>query len=122
MSYPRHGDDQARAIWPPSPGLFSLRLKRHAWAVPACIVHDKPSDQWHAEIDGEAYETHSDPTLAPMIDVVWHGGRKIDQAEYDWLFALKDWARANNPDHPCLWPRRAIDPRVLRPLIPREVH
>lgn len=114
----RHARVQARSIWPPSPGLFSVSLTRGAWKVPARIVHE--DGLWHAEIDGEEYTAHSDPTLAAMVDYVWHSGLRIDQAAYDWLMVLKDWARANNPDHPCLSPRRAIDPNRLRPIMPAE--
>jgi hypothetical protein len=118
MQSPRHAKAQARAIWPPSPGLFSVSFTRGAWKVPARIV--LTGGLWYAEIDEEEYEAHSDPALAPRVGFVWHRGVRIDQVAYDWLLVLKDWARANYPDHPCLSPYEAIDPNKLRPMLPAE--
>jgi hypothetical protein len=113
----RRSFGQSRAVWPPQPGFFAFRLVKNGWRVPARILFD--GENWIAEIDGELCDPHSDPAYAPMLSAVWHGGHKIPQRDYDWLVGLKAWARANDPDHPCLHPRRPIDPGQLQPITPR---
>ena len=114
MLSPRHARDQRRAIWPPEPGTFVLGLVRGAWRVPCRIVHD--DDGWHAEIDGVVHPAHRDPALAYMVDAVWHGGTLVAQPDYDWFVAIKVWAQINDPSHPCLNPRKVIDPSLLKPI------
>jgi hypothetical protein len=101
-------------IWPPEPGPFSLRLVKGGWRVPARIVRDA-EDRWHAEVDGEAHAADADPAQAVMVATLWHVGIKIDEQTYDWLLAMKAHALAREPDHPCLHPRKPIDPRLLKP-------
>jgi hypothetical protein len=112
----RHDAAQRRAIWPPSPGFFQLRLVRRGWPVPARIVCDV--EGWHAEIDGVASAPHDDPAHAPDVARVWHGGHRIAEADYRYLLDLKDWARDCEPGHPCLHPQRPIDPGLLPPILP----
>jgi hypothetical protein len=106
---------QRRTIWPPEAGTFALRLVKNGWRVPARIVLDD-DDRWYAEIDGAPFAAHPDPVHAPMVDVIWHGGIRIDEQTYQWLLAVKAHAQAHEPDHPALHPRKAIDPRLLKPL------
>lgn len=108
---------KSRAVWPPEAGYFSVRLVRKGFRVPARIIHD--GEKWQAEVDGEMQTPHPDPALAAMVADIWYGGRQIDQQEYDYLVAVKEHARVNNPQHPCLHPRCAIDHRVLTPIMPR---
>lgn len=107
---------KARAIWPPQPGLFSLRLVKNGWKVPARISHTEAG--WHAEIDGEAQPANPNPERAAGVDTIWHSGDQIDQQTYDHLQAIREYAREHDPDHPSLRPRTAMDHRTLRPIYP----
>jgi len=109
----RHAPSQRRLIWPPSPGWFKLRLVRGGWQVPAMICHH---DQigWWAVLDGEQFAPHDDPAHAPRVSDIWTG-TIIDEATYDWLLAVKAWARQHEPDHPCLSPTKPISHRRLIP-------
>jgi hypothetical protein len=113
----RHDPAQSRLIWPPSPGLFRLRLVKGAWAVPARILF---GGLWQAEIDEALNAPHADAVLARGVDTIWHGGLRIDQDEYDWLIATKRHAEAHDPSHPCLHPTRAIDRSRLRAFRPHQ--
>jgi hypothetical protein len=113
----RHAVDQRRAIWPPEPGCFRIRLAPRAWLVPCKIVHD--DDGWHAIIDEREHDPHPDPAHAPRVSDVWTGLR-ISESEYDWLIAVKRQAERTDPSHPSLNPTTAIHPNRLQPLIPRD--
>jgi hypothetical protein len=110
----------ARPVWPPEPGFFTLRLVRRGWAVPAQITHDGTA--WCAIIDEQAYLPHKDPAWAEGVERIWTGGVRVESAHYHWLIALKRWAFASSPDHPCLFPRRPIDPAQLAPIEPSLRH
>lgn len=116
----RHHPSQRRAVWPPETGYFRLRFVRGAWAVPARITCE--DGLWQATIDGDDRQADADPAVAPGVADVWHGGTMIDAVTYAWLLAMKDWALANEPKHPCLHPREAINPAQLKPHFapPRE--
>jgi hypothetical protein len=113
----RHAKGQRRAVWPPEPGLFRLRLVRGGWGVPCAIA--VTIDGWQAEIDGIAYPPDPDPARAIGVERIWTGAEIIDQSEHDWLIEMKAWALAHEPDHPAANPLQAINPSELRPLIPR---
>jgi len=118
MPSERHREGQRRAVWPPSTGYFSISLIRGGWRVPARIDRDS-AGAWFATIDAKAYDPHHDPALAPHVDRVWHSGWIIDQAEYDYLVAVRDHARATGDEHhPALNPLTPIHPMRLRPIIP----
>lgn len=114
MPSPRHAAAQSRAVWPPEPGLFSLALVRGGWKVPARIVRD--ADGWLAEVDGETSSAHPDPAYAPGVASLWANGLKIDEATFNYLTALREWARLHDPAHPSLHPYRPIDRLTARPL------
>src|SRR4051812_2451633 len=98
----RHGDDQRRLVWPPSPGLFRVRQAKSAWKVPAQIVEDEAG--WHAIVDGVPYESNADPALAERVAEVWLG-EIITETDYRWLLAIKaDALERNEKDHPSLRP------------------
>lgn len=113
----RHAAAQRRLIWPPEPGFFALRLARGGWRVPARIHH--AGGVWWAEIDGIAGPADPDPAYARGVDRIWHGGIRIQaESEYRYMLALKAWAAANDPRHPCLHPTQPIDRMRLSPLLP----
>jgi hypothetical protein len=114
----RHDPSQNRLIWPPEPGLFRLRLVKGAWGVPARIHHWPAANLWAAEIDEALSDSTRDPAHIPQISMIWHGGLRIDAAEYEWLIETKRYAEIANPEHPCLSPTRPIDRSRLRPFVP----
>lgn len=117
-STPVHkGAGQARLIWPPSPGYFSLRRHKGAWRVPAEIRHE--AGLWCAIIDGVAGNSHTDPAHAKDVDTIWTSGLRLPEVEFRYLEQVRDWAKANDPDHPALHPFKPIDPMRLTPLMPR---
>jgi hypothetical protein len=112
----RHDPSQARLIWPPEAGFFRLRLVKNAWGVPARII--RVPRGWQAEIDEVFSDPHADPAMVREIAMIWHGGLRIDQAEFDWLIETKRYAERSHHDHPCLHPTRPIDRSRLRPFLP----
>jgi hypothetical protein len=118
MSAPSTERPQARAVWPPHPDLFHLRLVKHGWPVPARILCT--DDGWQAEVDGVLYPPHPDPAYAPMVAELWHRGQFITELEYRWRSALRDHARTHDSAHPSVNPRKAVDVRRLKPLQPRR--
>jgi len=111
-------EPQARAIWPPVPGLFRLPLVKRGWGVPCRILWT--ADGWQADIDGTLYPSHADPAQAAHVARIWHYGAFVTASEYGWLLAVKDHARARDPDHPAVRPLQAMDPRTLKPIQPRR--
>lgn len=105
----RHSAYQVRDSWPPEPGLFKMRLCKNGWQVPAQI------------------EKHGDGTFTATVDEgpgdvadVWHYGMRIGAVEYLQLLACKREAELEDPDHPCLNPRKPIDPLTVKPVKPRS--
>lgn len=118
MSTGRHDPGQEREAWPPQPGFFTRSLTKKGWGVPARI-YLWDDGAWQGELDGTLYDAHPDPGLAPYVADIWHYGFRIDETTYRHLLAMKEWAAANDRDHPCLHPRRTMDPRLLPPIMPR---
>lgn len=113
----------------PKPGYYLLRLVPKGWAVPVFIRQlDEPGHPFVAEIDGvplpsawtsERLEAEAAESLSrgelfehPMLRIVLFG-RPCTEKEYRYRLALKEWATAHAPWHPCLTPTRPIDQRLL---------
>jgi len=110
----RHDASQARAIWPPMPGFFRLRLTRGGWPVPCRIVQS--GEGWHAEVDGRVYDPHPDPAYAARVADVWTGGIKIAEWEWHWCVAVRqDALDRGETEHPALNPTRPMSPMLIRP-------
>ena len=120
---------QRRAVERPNPGLYLLRLCPGGWQLPARIsVRD---GIYSAEIDGVPMNRTWDegdfqmlvyrsligevPQSHPLLKLHWFG-RFCSQTEYDHAFRMKEWAKRNMPDHPCLHPHQPIDQRLLPPV------
>lgn len=107
--------NQTRAVWPPEPGTFSLRLAPKAWPVAAMI--DRSEDgQFRAIINGQEQPPDPDPAIATGVARIWSYGRRIDLAEYRWRLAMMAWAIWNDPEHPAANPTRPINPNDLKPI------
>jgi hypothetical protein len=108
--------DQTRNVGKPEPGWFLIRLVRKGPFVPAKIDFS-PEAGWHATVDGVAGAIAShNPGEASDVFRIWHGGVRIDQEEYDFRMARKNYAQRHAPDLPEANTRRAIDVRRLPPL------
>lgn len=104
-----------RQVDQPRPGFFEMRLVRGGPMVAAKITHD--DGMYQAWIDGKPRgEPHADPVFALDVYRVWHSGREIDEAIYDFRLAYKAWAKANDPSHPALRPAEVIDLSARKPL------
>lgn len=97
-----------------------MRLVPKGWQVPVQIIRDQDGI-WQVIANGEAREPNSDPILAG-VSRVWESATMIDQAEYDYLIAVRDHARAHDPDHPAADPTKPIRVALLRPIHPRGHH
>lgn len=95
-----------------------MRLARGAYRVPARIARDADGF-WLAIVDDEMFAAHPDPALAHMVAAIWHSGERIPEETYRWMLAVKAHARLHDPSHPALHPRKAIDHRLLTPIMPR---
>lgn len=115
-----HNPAQRRNVWPPQPGLFVMRLAKNAWTVPAQIILSDIG--WQAEVDTTRHPSHRDPALAENVALVWHHGRIVPLADWQWFCDVREWAKVNCPDHPALFPYRAIDPNTIPPIPPRRGH
>jgi hypothetical protein len=109
-------DQRPRNVWPPEPGWFRLRLVRGGWPVPAAIRHT--IDGWFAVIDGFQHPPADDPAYAEGISDLWTYGDRIEEHEYEYLLALRAHVLTHEPDHPAANPHRAIQPALLRPILP----
>ena len=110
---------KARVVNEPQPGFYKVRLVAKGWKVPAWIF--QAGDALVAIVDGEQQigRWRADDE-APMSDItplmrVHLYGEQIDQAEWDYLNALREFCRIHKPDHPCCHPGRPIDIRLLAP-------
>ena len=115
-----------RSITDPTPGFYLVSLVPKGWGVPARIV--RVSGRFSAWCDGKpvvgawrpddleraAVEAMGDGELFahPFLRISLFG-TPTDRATYDHRLAMKDWATAHCPDHPCLHPLRPMDPRTL---------
>lgn len=91
-----------------------MKLVKGGWAVPCRIAYDSGSGMWETTID-DAVTMNIDPVQAGVFKV-WLVGKFIAEWEYLDMVNRREWARSNQPDHPCLHPRKAIDPNLLRPI------
>jgi hypothetical protein len=114
MPNARHHPSQARAVWPPSPGFFRMRLTKRGWEVPCAIRHD--GNGWCAVIDGCEHPPAALPEHAEGVSDIWTYGTITDEADYRWRLAVKAHAAAHEPDHPACNPRTAINPLTTRML------
>ena len=106
----------ARPIADVRAGYFRVRLARQAFLVPAQICTD--GVEWWAEVNGEPYGPHTaSPDRSEWIERIWAYGREIDAAEHAYLVATFCWAKEHQPDHPILHPQRAVDPRLMPPIV-----
>lgn len=113
----------------PVPGYYLLRLVPKGWPVPVLIRRlDEIGHPFTAEIDGvplpnawtrERLETEAAESISrgelfehPFLRIVLFG-QPCTETEYRHRLALKTWATAHAPWHPCLNPMRPIDQRLL---------
>jgi hypothetical protein len=100
----------------PQPGIWKLRLYPKGWPYVPCriILHE---GLWSAEIDGQlAGLPDADPYKADGVSRIWESRKEpISEAEYEYrLTTLKNYYRKVYPEHPCLDPRKPVNPAVLR--------
>jgi hypothetical protein len=89
-------------------------VKRGPW-VAARLNHSEEIG-WQAEINGVAGEAHPDPVKAENVFRVWTSGRLIDEAEYNYLLGLKQWAERNAPNHPAAQADMPVNLNFAPPL------
>lgn len=107
--------EKPRHVGEPQPGYFLLRLIKGGPLVPSRICHSL-EDGWWAEINGERFPAHPDPSHARGVFQIWHGGQEITAEIYEHRLKLKAWAEKHRPDHPSAKPRQRID-RTKTPII-----
>ena len=100
-------DETPRRVDVPEVGFFSMRLVRLGPYVAARIEHSPAG--WRATIDGQTFEPNPDPAYAKGVFQIWHGGKRIREAEYRHMLHVRDWAKREAPRHPAANPRRRIN-------------
>ncbi len=100
-----------RRIDAPEPGFYRMALVRGAWRVPCRILLDEQTGWWTSEVDTTTKRS-IDPTDTDTF-TIWHAAQTIEAWQHDYLIRLREWCAENAPDHPCLHPRRRIDPMRL---------
>ena len=98
----------ARDISRPEPGRFKMKLVKGGPFVAAEILV-LPNGDWAAEINGKMQTpSNSDPAHAAGVFRIWTGGQRITDGEFNFLRALAEWARKNDPNHPLSAPHKAV--------------
>lgn len=103
-----------------APKLYAVHLVKNGPRCPVKVWYGFPTDpdtgetldrspRWHVILNGEFVE----PTLILMLvgNVGYVKGKEIDQAEYDYMLRVREWALQN--DAPEAKPREAIDLKKL---------
>lgn len=107
----RRDQEPVRAVWPPEPGYFRVRLVKGGPQVPARISRN--GETWSTVIAG-VLSVATDP-IAAGADYIWHYGTRIGETEYREMLFTTAIASA---DHPARNPRQPIDISRLKPLKP----
>lgn len=108
-----------RAVDKPEPGFFRLRLIKGGPWVPAQIR--RVGTEWHATIAGvlSVYQSELDdscPSDAVAVWRIWHGGKEINEDDYQLMLQRMAWARRDMPDHPAANPDKPVDMTKLPSL------
>jgi hypothetical protein len=106
-----HFGSTPRAVWPPEPGFYKMRLCKGGWPVP-CEIRILKHGAWQTVIDGRESPTAFDP-IAVQADRIWYAGEPIPEYQYRYLLALREQAP---DDHPARNPLKPINPSRLSPL------
>ena len=106
--------EPARRIDRPEPGFFKLRLVRKGWQVPVRVLR-YTDGTWHVTVNGQDKPQSTDP-IAAGAQSIWESGTAIDQTEYNYLIALREYALAHDPTHPAATPDKPIRVALLRPI------
>lgn len=110
----RRDSEPSRAVWPPEPGWFRMRLVPRGWAAP-CQIILHPDGTWQAIIDGDAGAASPDPVQAG-VDRIWHSGTRIPEDEFRFLNAVREWAKKHQLEHPAANAMLPIRPGLLKPI------
>lgn len=78
------------------------------------------SQLWETLVNGKHIRSPSPDPVAAGVFVVWLSGTPIDEAEYRYLIADREWCARNAPQTPEANPSEAakvgsIDPEYFRP-------
>jgi hypothetical protein len=112
-----------RQVGRPEPGFFKLRLVKGGPFVGARIEYGPTRDpltgepldrSWHYAADINGF-VDQNPRPEPNDDVwkVWEFGQRIDEAEYRFLIADREWAAKHAPELPEATPRKPVDLRQI---------
>lgn len=92
-----------------------MLLVRHGPWVPARI--ERIDGVWLATInDAVCRPGHTDPHKAACVLDIWHSAEFIDEAEYEYLIAVKRWAEKEDRNYPAANPRKVINLNILPPV------
>lgn len=111
---------QTRSPTAPEPGPYLLRIVPKGWETPCRVIQN--NGRYSCMIDGELIPgswSHDElgdlfavwlvaEGSPPIVRLVLFG-KACDEATYQHRLAMKDWARTNSPDHPCLFPERPMN-------------
>jgi hypothetical protein len=113
-------------VWPPTPGLYALRLVRGGPLVAvriwhgAAVIAGEEQDRapgWYCEIDGRTDRWDKEQQcLVPLeIDRAWPfcARRPIPQRDYLYMLEHARWTREHRPDDPKARPREPVDFHTL---------
>lgn len=117
----------ARPIDDPKPGFFKKRLVKGGPFVGARLVYGPPRDpetggimeerswMWEAWENGRLVRAPSPDPLHAGAFQIWLSGTAIDEAEYRFLVADAEWARAHAPGEPIAQPTKPVNLADLPP-------
>jgi hypothetical protein len=110
----------------PRSGYYILSLVPKGWGVPVHVTIEndviqitvngsQAVDVWSvSKVDDMLAEATIDGTLFdhPLFRIVLFG-EPCDETTYRHRLAMREWAAAEAPWHPCLHPEQPMDPRTL---------
>jgi hypothetical protein len=102
----------------PECGFYAIKLVKKGVEC-AARIQGPPThfNLWFAEVNGDLYGSpHDDPQLADGVQTVWLRGKRITEAEYDYLLERYRHFKQHDPSDPRGDPFKPVNRRLMPPI------